>query len=85
MISKNQLKEILAEPEDEYQLSKSEMDILRLLVDGLDYKVVANQLFISPHTVRKHIANIYEKLHVCTKVDAVKIALKKGCFSSFSF
>jgi DNA-binding CsgD family transcriptional regulator len=61
LISKNQLKEILAEPEDEYQLSKSEMDILRLLVDGLDYKVVANQLFISPHTARKHIANIYEK------------------------
>jgi DNA-binding CsgD family transcriptional regulator len=64
LISKNQLKEILAEPEDEYQLSKSEMDILRLLVDGLDYKVVANQLFISPHTVRKHIANIYEKKYM---------------------
>lgn len=84
LINKNQVKEIPAEPEDEYQLSKREMDILRLLVDGLDYKVVANQLFISPHTVRKHIANIYEKLHVCNKVDAVKIALKKGWFSSFS-
>ena len=64
-------------------LSNREMDILKLMVDGYDYKVVADKLFISPHTVRKHIANIYDKLHVCSKVDAVKIALKKGWFNSF--
>jgi DNA-binding NarL/FixJ family response regulator len=67
----------------EYDLSKRELDILRLLVDGHDYKVIADKLFISPHTVRKHIANIYEKLQVSNKVDAVKIALKKGWFNSF--
>lgn len=70
---------------DEYQLSDREMDILRLMVDGYDYKVVADKLFISPHTVRKHIANIYEKLHVCSKVDAVKIAIKKGWFNAIFF
>lgn len=64
-------------------LSTRELDILKLMVDGYDYKVVADKLNISPHTVRKHIANIYEKLHVCSKVDAVKIALKKGWFNSF--
>ncbi len=69
-------------PVDEYQLSNREMDILKLMVDGYDYKVVADKLFISPHTVRKHIANIYEKLHVCSKVDAVKIAMKKGWFGT---
>lgn len=58
------------------------MDVLKLMVDGCDYKVVAEKLFISPHTVRKHIANIYEKLHVCSKVDAVKIAMKKGWFGA---
>lgn len=84
LINKNQTKQTIEEQNENYHLSKREMDILRLLVEGLDYKVVANQLFISPHTVRKHIANIYEKLHVCTKVDAVKIALKNGWFSSFS-
>jgi DNA-binding NarL/FixJ family response regulator len=68
---------------DEYELSSREMDILKLMVEGCDYKVVAERLNISPHTVRKHIANIYEKLHVCSKVDAVKIALKKGWFGSF--
>jgi len=68
------------EKEYESLLSSREMDILKLMVDGYDYKVVAEKLFISPHTVRKHISNIYEKLHVCSKVDAVKIAIKKGWF-----
>ncbi len=68
---------------DQYELSSREMDILKLMVDGCDYKQVADKLNISPHTVRKHIANIYDKLHVCSKVDAVKIALKKGWFNTF--
>ncbi|HEY1047654.1 MAG TPA: response regulator transcription factor [Bacteroidia bacterium] len=68
---------------EDNDLSAREMDILRLMVDGYDYKVVADKLCISPHTVRKHIANIYEKLHVCSKVDAVKIAIKKGWFNTF--
>lgn len=68
--------------EEDIELSSREMEILKLMVDGYDYKVAADKLFISPHTVRKHIANIYEKLHVCSKVDAVKIAIKKGWFNS---
>lgn len=59
------------------------MEILKLMVDGYEYRVVAEKLNISPHTVRKHIANIYEKLHVCSKVDAVKLAIRKGWFKSF--
>jgi len=64
-------------------LSEREMEILRLLVEGYDYREVADKLFISPHTVRKHIANIYEKLHVTSKVQAVKLALKKRWFMIF--
>ncbi|MEZ4805411.1 MAG: response regulator transcription factor [Bacteroidia bacterium] len=63
-------------------LSSRELEILDLMVQGLDYKGVAEKLNISPHTVRKHIANIYSKLHVSSKLDAVKIALKKGWFNS---
>jgi DNA-binding NarL/FixJ family response regulator len=77
------IKQPQAQDEDDNVLSKREMDILKLMVDGCDYKVVAEKLFISPHTVRKHIANIYEKLQVCSKVDAVKIAIKKGWFNTF--
>jgi DNA-binding NarL/FixJ family response regulator len=68
------------EKEDEYLLTEREKDILKLMVEGYDYKSAAEKLFISPHTVRKHIANIYEKLHVTSKVQAVKVAMKKKWF-----
>jgi DNA-binding NarL/FixJ family response regulator len=63
-------------------LSSREMDILQGVVSGLNYKEIAEKLFISPHTVRKHIANIYEKLHVSNKTAAIKIALKKSGLTS---
>lgn len=68
------------EKKDEYLLSEREKDILKLMVEGYDYKGAAEKLFISPHTVRKHIANIYEKLHVTSKVQAVKVAMRKKWF-----
>ena len=69
--------------EEQTELSTREMDILKLMVEGCDYKQVADKLNISPHTVRKHIANIYDKLHVCSKIEAVKIAILKGWFNTF--
>jgi DNA-binding NarL/FixJ family response regulator len=83
MLVNAKIKDLPKEKEDDSVLSSREMDILKLMVDGYDYKVVAEKLFISPHTVRKHISNIYEKLHVCSKVDAVKIAIRKGWFGTF--
>ncbi len=62
-------------------LSNRENEILHGIVDGLNYKEIAEKLFISPHTVRKHIANIYDKLHVTNKTAAIKIALKKKWFN----
>jgi DNA-binding NarL/FixJ family response regulator len=61
-------------------LSPREMEILELMVDGLDYKETAKKLYLSSHTVRAHIYNIYKKLHVSSKTEAVKIALKKNWF-----
>jgi len=57
-------------------LSDRELDILKGLVRGLDYKKIAEELFLSPYTVRTHITNIYDKLHVTSKVQAVTLALK---------
>jgi len=57
-------------------LSSREMDILKGLVAGDDFRKIADDLFISPHTVKTHIAHIYDKLHVTSKVQAVKLALK---------
>ncbi|MEN9458628.1 MAG: hypothetical protein RL135_1214 [Bacteroidota bacterium] len=61
-------------------LSSREMDILKGLVEGLDYKGVAEKLFISPYTVRTHITKIYQKLHVSSKTQAVMLAVKNKWF-----
>lgn len=65
------------DPANETPLSSREMDILTGLAEGKSYTVIADKLFISPHTVRKHMTNIYEKLHVNSKVEAVRLALEK--------
>ena len=62
---------------DQSPLSSREMDILAGLAEGKSYRIIAEKLFISPHTVRKHMTNIYEKLHVNSKVEAVRMALEK--------
>jgi DNA-binding NarL/FixJ family response regulator len=53
------------------QLSHRERQILDELSRGLMYKEIANVLFISPETVRKHVYHIYEKLHVTNRVEAI--------------
>jgi DNA-binding NarL/FixJ family response regulator len=56
-----------------HDLSSREKDVLYLLVDGLEYRQIAEKLNISPHTVRKHISNIYEKLHITSKAQAIRL------------
>lgn len=60
----------------DFGLSKRELEILEQLCQGLNYQEIAENLFISPRTVRKHIENIYRKLQVHNKVDAVQLANK---------
>ena len=57
-------------------LSEREREILQLLCDGNNYKVIAEKLFVSGHTVRAHIKNIYKKLQVNSRAEAVSKALK---------
>ena len=57
-------------------LSERETEILKLIVEGLDYKKIAERLFISPLTVRTHTSKIYEKLHVNSKAQAIQLAHK---------
>lgn len=58
-------------------LTSREKEILELLAKGQMNKEVAAVLEISVGTVRKHIQNIYEKLHVNTRVEAVNLFLKR--------
>lgn len=55
-------------------LTNREIEILTALKDGLAYKQIAAQFFISEGTVRKHIENIYRKLSVNNKVTAINVA-----------
>ena len=59
-----------------FNLSEREKEILGCLVKGMSYKLIAENCFISLDTVRGHIRNIYEKLHVNSKSEAVVKAIK---------
>ena len=61
-------------------LSKREKEVLELLVGGKDYKAIAEKLFVSNNTIRTHIANIYEKLHVSSKTQVVTMAIQRRWF-----
>lgn len=61
-----------------YNLTERENEVLQLLCDGENYQSIADQLFVSGHTVRAHIKNIYSKLHVSSRGEAVSKAHKDG-------
>lgn len=63
---------------EDIQLSKRETDVLEQLSRGLNYKQIAENLILSPNTVRKHIENIYKKLQVHNKLEAVQKAKKNN-------
>ncbi len=69
-------KENTGAEQNECDLSSRELEVLRLTVEGYEYRAIAEKLFLSGHTVRKHIANIYAKLHVTSKAQAIKLATK---------
>jgi DNA-binding CsgD family transcriptional regulator len=56
---------------DTQKLSPREYEVLGLLAKGQQYKEIADTLSISGQTVRTHIRNIYEKLHVNSRTEAV--------------
>ena len=64
--------------ENIFQLSDREKEILQLLSQGLEYKEIGAKIFISPNTVKKHCIHIYQKLHVNSKAQALRIAYTKG-------
>lgn len=68
-----QLPENLAEPE-EVRLSKREIEILEQLSKGLKYKMIADNLFLSVGTVKKHVDNVYSKLQAHNKLEAIQKA-----------
>ena len=62
--------------QSDYSLTPHELRILNLLVDGHTYKSAASELGIAFDTIAFHVQNIYQKLHVHSKSEAVAKALR---------
>jgi DNA-binding NarL/FixJ family response regulator len=67
---------LTSDTDDSFHLSIREKEILKCLVEGMSYKMIADTCFISADTVNGHIKNIYKKLQVHSKGEAVAKAIK---------
>ena len=74
---RNPMEENREDPEKEINLTKRETEVLEQLSKGLNYTEIGENLIISPATVRKHIENIYRKLQVHNKMEAVNLAKRR--------
>lgn len=68
--------------ETDLQLSEREEEILKLMIDRVQYKDIATQLFISYETVRTHVKRIYKKLQVSSRSEAIMKAAQRKVFSN---
>ena len=59
---------------EEISLTTREVEVLEQLSKGLKYNAIAENLFLSPGTIRKHVENIYTKLQVHNKLEAIQKA-----------
>jgi two-component system, NarL family, response regulator LiaR len=66
-----QFQKALPFEKEDYHLTEREKEILELLAKGLTYQQTADKIFISGKTIKKHVYNIYEKLHVNSRTEAV--------------
>ena len=73
------LPDMQAETQETYDgLTERELDILRLVGKGLSNKQIGKQLYISDRTVQAHLSNIFSKLNVSSRTEAVMYAVRKG-------
>lgn len=73
------LPDVLSDTQHQYDgLTERELDILRLVGKGLSNKQIGKKLFISDRTVQAHLSNIFSKLGVSSRTEAVMYAVRKG-------
>jgi DNA-binding NarL/FixJ family response regulator len=73
------LPEALTNTQDQYEgLTERELGILQLVGKGLSNKQIGKQLYISDRTVQAHLSNIFSKLGVSSRTEAVMYAVRKG-------
>ena len=72
------IQESVTGPDGATPLSGRDLDILRLVAQGLDNNAIAERLFLSEKTVRNRLSGIFEALHVSNRTQAALYALRKG-------
>lgn len=75
---RHQLSEATQAPSTDYKLSPREKQTLKMLVQGLSYKLMADKQKVNYETVRTHIKRLYKKLGVATNTEAVAKAVKEA-------
>ena len=82
LVQKNELNmpgKPVAQPQRNFfDLTQREREILQLLIQVLSFKEIGTKLCISAHTAKKHVMNIYTKLHVNSRAQALHLAYEKG-------
>lgn len=56
-----------------FNLTEREKEVLTFLVEGFEYKEIGIKMNVSPNTIRNHISNIYKKLHVTSRTQAIRV------------
>jgi DNA-binding CsgD family transcriptional regulator len=67
-----------AAPADRYGLTAREVEVLRLVASGRSNRALAEDLYISRRTAQTHVQNIFTKLGVNSRAEAVKLAVEHG-------
>lgn len=81
LVALETLGDIGVEPESKpghAQLTRREIEVLHLVAEGLNNQTIAEQLFLSEHTVQRHLSNILNKLNVSTRAAAVAQGARRG-------
>ena len=60
------------------ELTARELEVLQLLAQGLTNRAIAEALFVSDRTVQTHLTNIFTKMHVTSRLEAVLTAIRRG-------
>lgn len=74
------LDRIVCHPEFSHNLSPAEMQVLRLVYDGLTEEAIGERLRLSPHTIHTHVRNAYARLDIHSKAEFIRYAADNSLF-----
>ncbi|MDE7180361.1 MAG: helix-turn-helix transcriptional regulator [Muribaculaceae bacterium] len=74
------LDHVVCRPEFNHRLSRSELQVMRLVYEGLTEDEIGDRLRLSPHTIHAHVRNAYSRLNIHSKAEFIKYAADNSLF-----